>query len=119
LTTTTNRQTLRLPWIPHHSKLSGKLIPTASFLPKTSNRVVGESALADEIQQTFTHTKQMDWILPGIPPTGRKIEIGIVAVVLFRGDKICGERIYWDHPSVLQQAGLLQSASGRTHRAAQ
>ena len=71
------------------------------------NRVVGESALVDEIHQTFTHTKQMDWILPGILPIGRKIEVGIVAVVLFRGDKICGERIYWDHASVLQQAGLL------------
>ena len=71
------------------------------------NRVVGESALVDEIRQTFTHTRQMDWILPGIRPTGRKIEVGIVAVVLFRDDKICGERIYWDHASVLQQASLL------------
>ena len=71
------------------------------------NRVVGESALVDEIRQTFTHTRQMDWILPGIRPTGRKIEVGIVAVVLFRDDKICGERIYWDHASALQQASLL------------
>jgi carboxymethylenebutenolidase len=71
------------------------------------HRVVGESALVDEIRQTFTHTRQMDWILPGIRPTGRKIEVGIVAVVLFRDDKICGERIYWDHASVLQQASLL------------
>jgi len=46
-------------------------------------------------------------ILLGIRPTGRKIEVGTVAVVLFRDDKICGERIYWDHASVLQQASLL------------
>lgn len=72
-----------------------------------TNRVVGDSALVDELRLTFTHTRQMDWILPGVPPTNRKVEIEIVAVVYFRGDRICGERIYWDHAKVLQQVGLL------------
>lgn len=72
------------------------------------HRVVGESAIVDEVHHTFTHTKQMDWILPGVVPTGRKVAIDIVAVVYFRGDKICGERIYWDQATVLRQAGLLQ-----------
>jgi carboxymethylenebutenolidase len=65
------------------------------------------SQLVDEIRQAFAHTKQMDWTLPGTRPTGRKIEVGTVAVVLVRGDKICGEGIYWDHASVLQQARRL------------
>jgi carboxymethylenebutenolidase len=72
-----------------------------------TNRVVGDNALVDELHHTFTHTRQMDWILPGLPPTNKKVEVDIVAVVYFRGDKISGERIYWDHAQVLRQVGLL------------
>jgi carboxymethylenebutenolidase len=70
-------------------------------------RVVGENALVDELVLTFTHTARMDWILPRVQPTNKKVEVDLVAVVYFRGDKICGERIYWDHATVLQQVGLL------------
>lgn len=71
------------------------------------DRVVGESAIVDELHHTFTHSKQMDWMLPGVAPTNKKVVIDIVAVIYFRGDKICGERIYWDQASVLRQVGLL------------
>jgi carboxymethylenebutenolidase len=71
------------------------------------HRVVGENAIVDEIHHTFTHTKQMDWILPGVPPTNKKVAIDIVAVVYFRDERISGERIYWDHAQVLRQVGLL------------
>jgi len=54
-----------------------------------THRVVGDNALVDELLLTFTHTRQMDWILPGIPPTNKKVEVNLVAVVYFRGDKIC------------------------------
>ncbi len=74
-----------------------------------THRVVGDDALVDELLFTFTHTRQMDWILPGTPPTNRKVEVDLVAVVYFRGDKICGERIYWDHAKVLRQVGLLSA----------
>jgi carboxymethylenebutenolidase len=74
-----------------------------------TNRVVGDHALVDELHHTFTHTKQMDWILPGVPPTNKKVEVDIVAVVCFRHGKICGERIYWDHATVLRQVGLLET----------
>jgi carboxymethylenebutenolidase len=71
------------------------------------NRVVGESQLVDELRTTFTHSRTMPWLLPGVPPTHRKITMDIVVVVQFRGDKLACERIYWDHASVLRQAGLL------------
>jgi carboxymethylenebutenolidase len=64
----------------------------------------------DELLLTFTHTTRMDWILPRVPPTSKRVEVDLVAIVYFRGDKICGERIYWDHARVLQQVGLLQPA---------
>jgi len=72
----------------------------------TVNRVVGEAQLVDELRATFTHDRPMPWFLPNVPPTHRKIEMDLVVVVQFRGDKIACERIYWDHASVLQQAGL-------------
>jgi carboxymethylenebutenolidase len=57
---------------------------------------------------SFTHTQQIDWILPGIPPTNKFVEIPLVAIVNFCGDKICSEHIYWDQASVLAQIGLLK-----------
>ncbi len=72
------------------------------------NRVVGEGQLVDELHVTFTHSKQMDWFLPNVAPTNKKIAVDIVVVVQFRGDKLASERIYWDHATVLRQAGLLE-----------
>ena len=51
----------------------------------------------------------MPWLLPNVPPTHMKIEMDIVVVVQFRGDKLAAERIYWDHAAVLRQVGLLTS----------
>ncbi len=72
------------------------------------NRVVGQDQVADEIRIQFTHERPMDWLLPGVPPTGKKIDVTMVVIVQFREGKIACERIYWDHASVLRQAGLLK-----------
>jgi carboxymethylenebutenolidase len=74
----------------------------------TVNRVVGAGQLVDELHSTFTHSRSMPWLLPGVPPTQKKIETDIVVVVQFRGDKLACERIYWDHAAVLRQVGLLK-----------
>jgi carboxymethylenebutenolidase len=71
------------------------------------NRVVGDGQLVDELRLTFTHSRTMDWFLPGVAPTNRRVEIDIVVVVQFRGDKLACERIYWDQATVLRQVGLL------------
>lgn len=71
------------------------------------NRIVGEGQLVDELHATFTHSKQMNWFLPNIPPTNKRVEIDFVVVVQFRGDKLACERIYWDQATVLRQVGLL------------
>jgi carboxymethylenebutenolidase len=70
-------------------------------------RTVGKDRLIDEFVFTFTHDLEMDWMLPGIAPTFRKVEIPMVVVVQFEGDKIACERIYWDQASVLVQIGAL------------
>ena len=73
-----------------------------------TNRVLGDEQLVDELHVTFTHDKPMNWFLPKIPPTHKKIAVDFVVVVQFRGDKLACERIYWDHAAVLRQAGLLR-----------
>ena len=34
------------------------------------SRTIGQGQLVDEMIIRFTHTLRMDWLLPGIPPTG-------------------------------------------------
>jgi carboxymethylenebutenolidase len=51
----------------------------------------------------------MDWMLPGVAPTGRRVEVPTVVVVGIRDGKVSHERIYWDQASVLVQVGLLQA----------
>ncbi len=71
------------------------------------SRTVGATQIVDEILFSFTHTCEIDWLLPGVAPTGRPVEIPLVAIVKFRGDKLYHEHIYWDQASVLVQVGLL------------
>ncbi|MBS0525474.1 MAG: nuclear transport factor 2 family protein [Proteobacteria bacterium] len=71
------------------------------------SRTVGADQIVDEMIFSFTHTTEIDWLLPGVPPTGRKVEIPLVAIVRFVGEKVAHEHIYWDQASVLVQVGLL------------
>jgi carboxymethylenebutenolidase len=58
-----------------------------------------------------TDTQEMPWMLPGIAPTNRRVEIPLVAIVRFRDGKLAHEHIYWDQASVLKQIGLLTDES--------
>jgi carboxymethylenebutenolidase len=71
------------------------------------SRTVGQDQLVDEMIFSFTHTQEMPWMLPGIPPTHRHVEVPLVAIVGFRDGKLAHEHIYWDQASVLKQIGLL------------
>jgi carboxymethylenebutenolidase len=71
------------------------------------SRTVDENQLVDEMIFSFTHTQEIPWMLPGIPPTNRRVEVPLVAIVGFRDGKLAHERIYWDQASVLKQIGLL------------
>lgn len=73
------------------------------------SRTIGEDQIVDEMVFKFTHTIPMDWILPGIPPTGKRVEIPLVAIVRVKDGKLAHEHIYWDQASVLVQIGLLDS----------
>jgi len=74
------------------------------------SRTIGEDQLVDEMVFKFTHTIRMDWILPGVAPTGKRVEVPLVAIVRFRDGKLAHEHIYWDQASVLVQIGLIDPA---------
>ena len=82
-----------------------RMPPDTTLTPVS--RTVGENQIVDEMIFSFTHTQEIPWMLPGVPPTNRRVEVPLVAIVQFRGDKIAHEHIYWDQASVLKQLGLL------------
>lgn len=71
------------------------------------SRTQGARQIVDELVFSFTHDRRIEWLLPGVEPTGRHVRFGLVGVVRFRGDKLCHEHIYWDQATVLVQVGLL------------
>jgi carboxymethylenebutenolidase len=73
----------------------------------TVSRTIGQGRVIDELVARFTHSIRMDWLLPGIPPTGKRVEFPFVVLVQFDGDKVAHEHLYWDQASVLVQVGLL------------
>jgi carboxymethylenebutenolidase len=73
------------------------------------SRTMSENMVIDEFVVRFTHDVVMDAILPGLAPTGRRVELPHVAVVGFENGKIAFERIYWDQGSLLVQIGVLDA----------
>jgi carboxymethylenebutenolidase len=71
------------------------------------SRTIGQDQVVDEVIMRFTHSIRMDWLLPSIPSTGKRVELPLVAIIQFDGDKIAHEHIYWDQASLLVQIGLL------------
>lgn len=79
--------------------------PDMKLIPLS--RTVGALQIVDEFIMCFTHTTEIDWMLPNVAPTGKHVEIPMLGVVRFRGDKLYHEHIYWDQASLLVQVGLL------------
>jgi carboxymethylenebutenolidase len=73
------------------------------------SRTVGTDQVVDELLASFTHTVPLDFMLPGIPPTGKHVELPVVVVMKFEKGKIAHEHVYWDQGSLLAQVGLLDA----------
>lgn len=71
------------------------------------SRTVGTDRVVDEFVFKLTHDRQVDWLLPGIPPTGKYLEIPFTSIVGMRGDRLCHEHIHWDQGTAMRQLGLL------------
>ena len=71
------------------------------------SRTIGSDQIVVELVLSFTHNTQWDYLLPGIPPTGKRVELPHVIVMKFENGKVAHERLYWDQASLLVQVGLL------------
>lgn len=71
------------------------------------SRTMGVDRVVDEMVVSFTHSDEVDWILPGVQPTDKFVQIPMVSIVAVRGGKLVSEHMYWDQASVLVQVGLL------------
>ena len=86
--------------------LVGKFFPPDVQMVNVS-RTIGHDQVVDEVVIRFTHTQVIYWMLPGIAPTGKKVEMAVAVIVKIENGKIAHEHIYWDQASVLAQIGLL------------
>ena len=88
------------------TKLIGQFFPPdVEFIP--ISRTVDGERLVDELVIRFTHTEAIGHLLPGVPPTGRRVEMALVVIVGVRDGKVAHEHIYWDQAGLLAQLGLL------------
>jgi carboxymethylenebutenolidase len=93
----------------YRDHLVGKFFPPDVNMVNVS-RTVGHDQVVEELVISFTHTTPIDWLMPGVLPTGKKIEMAVAVIIGFKDGKISHEHIYWDQASVLVQAGLLDPA---------
>ena len=89
--------------------LVGKFFPPDVEMIVIS-RTIGDEQIVEELVIKFTHTTVIEWMLPGVNPTGKKVEVAFAVIVKAEDGKIAHEHIYWDQSSVLVQLGLLNPA---------
>lgn len=87
-------------------RLIGQFFPP-DVVFETISRTYSPERLIDELIISFTHTTKMDWMLPGVEPTGKRVEVVFVVIVGFEDNKVSYEHILWDQANVLVQLGLI------------
>ena len=93
----------------YSKRLIGQFFPPDVTF-ETVSRTYSEGRLVDELIISFTHTHKIDWMLPGVEPTGKRVEVVFVVIVGIEEGKVAYEHILWDQANVLVQLGLLDPA---------
>lgn len=75
------------------------------------SRAIGSDQIVVEFVLSFTHDRQWDYLLPGVAPTGKRVDLPHVVVMKFENGKVAHERLYWDQASLLVQVGMLDAAN--------
>ncbi len=55
---------------------------------------------------SFTHDRDLPWLLPGVEATDRRPEVLTMTVVSFDRGRIASQRVLWDHATLDGQLGL-------------
>ena len=88
------------------TKLIGQFFPPdVEFI--SISRTMDQERLVDELVIRFTHSQAIGHLLPGVAPTGRRVEMALVVIVGVKEGKVAYEHIYWDQAGLLAQLGLL------------
>jgi carboxymethylenebutenolidase len=82
----------------------------ADLMPIPISQIIGNNVLVEESVFSFTHDLTMDWMIPGVPPTGKRVEFAVTGVIGFENGKVAYEHLYWDHATVMVQLGLIDPA---------
>lgn len=90
----------------YRDHLVGKFFPPDVKMQRVSI-TVGEAQIVEELVISFTHTTMIEWMLPGLQPTGKQVQAAFAVIVGFDNGKVSHEHIYWDQASVLVQLGLI------------
>lgn len=88
------------------NRLIGQFFPPDVTF-ETISRTCSSDRLVDELIISFTHTTKIDWMLPGVAPTGKRVEVVFVVIVGVKDGRVSYEHIHWDQANVLVQIGLL------------
>jgi carboxymethylenebutenolidase len=70
------------------------------------SRTVDRWRLVEETTVSFTHDRELPWLLPGAAPTFRRAEVLAIAVAGFHRMKIRSLRVLWDHATLTAQLGI-------------
>ncbi|KAJ3272866.1 hypothetical protein HDV01_005189 [Terramyces sp. JEL0728] len=77
----------------------------------TNERIINKIATANQIVEesilTVSHTEMIDWLLPGVKPTKKELDVAMVSIMTLQDGKISQYRVYWDQAAVLSQATIL------------
>ena len=85
-------------------------IPPAMEMVPVS-RTIGQGRVLDELIRRCTHSIRMDWLLPGIAPTGTRVAVPLVAIVPCEGDQGALEHL-GSYATVARDAPRLRQAQG-------
>jgi carboxymethylenebutenolidase len=102
----------RIEFFPH--------LPDDLLLSRIS-RTVDRFHVVDETAVSFTHDRELPWLLPGVAATHRPAEVLTMTVVGFERGRISSQRILWDYATLTAQLGvpgLAASAQPRPTRPA-
>jgi carboxymethylenebutenolidase len=93
-----------------HEFYANKFLPNipADLELTPLSQTIGVDRIVEEMVMRFTHTIGMDWLLPGVRPTGRSAEFALAGVIQFEAGKIASEHLYWDQATLLSQMGVLE-----------
>jgi carboxymethylenebutenolidase len=78
----------------------------ADLLLARISRTVDRFRLVDELTVSFTHDRELPWLLPGVSPVSRRAKVLAIAVVAFERKQIRSVRVLWDHATLTAQLGL-------------